>query len=133
MTPFKLKNYQERTLEALELFYARCTEMPSPRLAFTSAFEELTQTAKPYHPVPGFPKEMPYVCLRLPTGGGKTMLGGFTVALTAQRLLHLEHCLVLWLVPSRAILDPDHGGAEEPGGPVAPRAGKRLGTLAGRG
>ncbi len=118
MTPFKLKNYQERTLEALELFYARCTEMPSPRLAFTSAFEELTQTAKPYHPVPGFPEEMPYVCLRLPTGGGKTMLGGFTVALTAQRLLHLEHCLVLWLVPSRAILDQTMEVLKDRDGPL---------------
>ena len=105
MTPFKLKSYQERTLEALELFFTRCGEQPSPKLAFTAAFQELTQNTKPYHPVSGFPEEMPYVCLRLPTGGGKTMLGGFTVALTAQRLLHLEHCLVLWLVPSRAILE----------------------------
>lgn len=102
---FKLKNYQERTLEALELFYIRCAEYSTPKLAFASAFQELTGNSKPYHAVPGFPEEMPYVCLRLPTGGGKTMLGGFTVGLTAQRLLHLEHSLVLWLVPSRAILE----------------------------
>lgn len=101
---FELKGYQEKTLEALEMFYTNCVTELTPQKAFTRTFEELTTTVKPYHAVPNFPEEMPYVCLRLPTGGGKTMLAGFTVSLTANRLLHVDHTLVLWLVPSRAIL-----------------------------
>jgi type III restriction enzyme len=101
---FQLKGYQERTLEALDLYFRRCIERGEPKRAFIDAFTELTGNAKAYNSISGFPADMPYVCLRLPTGGGKTLLAGFACALANQRLLHVEHSLVLWLVPSRAIM-----------------------------
>jgi type III restriction enzyme len=101
---FQLKGYQERTLEALDLYFRRCIERGEPKRAFIDAFTELTGNAKAYNAISGFPADMPYVCLRLPTGGGKTLLAGFACALANQRLLHIEHSLVLWLVPSRAIM-----------------------------
>ena len=103
--PFQLKGYQERTLEALDLYFRRCVEESDPKRAFITAFTELTGNAKPYNTIAGFPPDMPYVCLRLPTGGGKTMLAGFACALANQRLLHTEHSVVLWLVPNRAIME----------------------------
>ena len=104
IAPFQLKGYQERTLDALDLYFKYCVEDSDPRRAFISAFTTLTGNAKPYNTIAGFPADMPYVCLRLPTGGGKTLLAGFACALANQRLLHTEHSMVLWLVPSRAIM-----------------------------
>jgi len=34
---------------------------------------------KEYHPLPGFPTDTPYFCLRVPTGGGKTWLAAKSV------------------------------------------------------
>ena len=56
-----------------------------------------------YRPITGFAEGMPYFCLRVPTGGGKTLLGAHAVSLVNQHLLQTEHSVVLWLVPSNAI------------------------------
>ena len=45
----------------------------------------------------------PYVCLRLPTGGGKTLLGAYTISTAAQAFLEQDFPLVLWLVPTNTI------------------------------
>jgi len=46
----------------------------------------------------------PYVCLRLPTGGGKTFLAAQAVKVAAKQFLERENNpLVLWLVPTDAI------------------------------
>ena len=46
---------------------------------------------------------MPYFCLRVPTGGGKTWLAANSVALVNTHLLRPEHSVILWLVPSKPI------------------------------
>jgi type III restriction enzyme len=46
---------------------------------------------------------MPYFCLRVPTGGGKTRLAARAVELVNSKLLRTEHSVILWLVPSNAI------------------------------
>ena len=46
---------------------------------------------------------MPYFCLRVPTGGGKTWLAAKSVALVNNTLLQTEHSVILWLVPSKPI------------------------------
>ena len=46
---------------------------------------------------------MPYFCLRVPTGGGKTWLAAKSVALVNTHLLRCEHSVILWLVPSKPI------------------------------
>ncbi len=43
-------------------------------------------------------KPIPHVCLKVPTGGGKTLLG-----VEAVRRLKIEKGFVLWLVPTKAI------------------------------
>ncbi|MEJ7745386.1 MAG: DEAD/DEAH box helicase family protein, partial [Luteimonas sp.] len=47
--------------------------------------------------------DVPYVCLRLPTGGGKTMIAGHAIAEINNHLLHTDRSLTLWLVPTDAI------------------------------
>jgi len=56
-----------------------------------------------YNPIAGFPADMPYFCLRVPTGGGKTWLAARSVSLVNTHLLRGEHSVILWLVPSKPI------------------------------
>src|SRR5947209_583980 len=46
---------------------------------------------------------MPYVCLRVPTGGGKTLMASHAVGLAAHELLHKDHVVCLWLMPTNVI------------------------------
>jgi type III restriction enzyme len=48
---------------------------------------------------------MPYVCLRVPTGGGKTLLACYAAGLAINELLRADRAVILWLVPSNTILD----------------------------
>ena len=93
-----LKEYQERTLETLTAYYQNCLRLQNAN----TAFYEITE--RPYASVEGLPG-MPYVCLRLPTGGGKTFVACHAVSISASELLKTESPIVLWLVPSNAIRD----------------------------
>ena len=48
---------------------------------------------------------MPYVCLRIPTGGGKTLVACHSIAIASKELAHSDHTVVLWLTPSNVIHD----------------------------
>ena len=105
-----LKEYQERTLETLTEYYQKCLQYKRAN----TAFYDLTNRA--YAPVEGLPG-MPYVCLRLPTGGGKTFVACHAVSITASELLKTESPLVLWLTPSNAIRDQTLNALKEPDHP----------------
>ena len=90
-----LKDYQNRSLEKLGEYF-RLTVQHDAKTAFVLA------TERPYQDVPGL-AGMPYVCLRVPTGGGKTLMGSHAVGIAAHELLHAEHVVCLWLVPSNII------------------------------
>jgi len=91
-----LKEYQQRTLDTLKQYFTACSNLRDPGTAFYS----LTKT--PYSPVKELPG-LPYVCLRMPTGGGKTLVASHAVGLAANDFLQVDHALVLWLTPSNAI------------------------------
>ncbi len=105
-----LKEYQERTLETLTEYYQKCLQYENAN----TAFYELTQ--RPYAAVEGLPG-MPYVCLRLPTGGGKTFVACHAVGITASELLKTESPIVLWLTPSNAIRDQTLNALKNPNHP----------------
>lgn len=105
MTAFAPKDYQTRVLESVEAYFKACHELPSPSSAFTITTERLWGRGNPYNPLSGFPADMPYFCLRVPTGGGKTWLAAKGVSLVNTHLLRTEHSVILWLVPSKAIRD----------------------------
>lgn len=105
MTSFSPKAYQRSVLESVERYFRACHLYPSPRAAFTVVTEELWGTGSAYRGIEGFPLDMPYFCLRIPTGGGKTWLAAKSVALVNAQLLRNDCSLVLWLVPSKAIRD----------------------------
>ena len=72
MSGFAPKDYQQQVLESVQAYFQACHELPSPSIAFTATTERLWGRGNPYNPLSGFPPDMPYFCLRVPTGGGKT-------------------------------------------------------------
>jgi len=99
----QLKNYQQATLEKLERFLNE-TKLFGPARAFAEiAPDENNPYAenKSYEPPQGI-TDCPHVCLRLPTGGGKTILAAHTIARTAP-FQQQAFPVVLWMTPSKTI------------------------------
>ena len=100
MPSFTLKPYQTQALAALEK-YLRAARIHGARSAFES------ETGYGYNPQPF--GEVPCVCLRIPTGGGKTLLAAHALGLMAREWPRFSpeplapKPLALWLVPSDTI------------------------------
>lgn len=92
----ELKKYQKNTLETLEQFLK---ELRKAGLKY--AFMGITE--KPYH-AEAF-GEVPFVCIKIPTGGGKTLVGCHAVEKIISGLLQhkMDRGIVLWFTPSEAI------------------------------
>jgi len=65
------------------------------------------QRRSEYAVIPSWPESeaFPYVCLRVPTGGGKTIIAAHAVGVAARAFLHTERAMVLWLAPSKTIVE----------------------------
>jgi len=102
-----LKDYQNRVLDSLREFFRQCSKTGSPAEAFAAVAGQNGNANGQYIPIlaSGLKPDMPYVCLRVPTGGGKTLLACHTAGLAMSELLHADRAVVLWLVPSNTILD----------------------------
>lgn len=108
----KLKTYQSEILDKFEDFLRQWRQeaeaQPGTREASRRAFEAATEkTFKirlPYHaPAPLTDDDVPVVCLRVPTGGGKTLIGGHAIARVKRSFLGLDNTLTIWLVPTDPI------------------------------
>jgi type III restriction enzyme len=100
----QLKEYQQRALDALGAYLRRAVGMNDADGAFYLTTREVFGQGIPYRQIDELPG-LPYVCLRIPTGGGKTLVACHAVGIAAKELLHSDHPLVLWLTPSNAIRD----------------------------
>jgi type III restriction enzyme len=122
-----LKDYQQRTLERLGKFL-EAARLHGPAQAFARQVQEGLDVA--YKPLPNL-EAVPYVCLRIPTGGGKTVLGARLVKTVGDTYLERTHPLVLWLVPTKqiknqtldALRDPRHPYRQELDDAFAGRVG----------
>lgn len=114
----RLKEYQERVLKSLKDFLQRTVQDGIPDNAFQSVLRENGwRDPLPYTFVEtegGLHSSTPYVCLRVPTGGGKTLLACHASGIAQQELLHAERSVVLWLVPSNAILNQTAEALRDP-------------------
>jgi len=89
---FALKSYQVAALDALEGFFERVRVV-----GLTAAWtEEIDYDATAL-------SEVPAVCVRIPTGGGKTLLAAHAVGRVGKPLCGSDAPVTLWLVPSDAI------------------------------
>ena len=105
MTRLPPKDYQTETLAVLTEY---CREVRRrDALGETSpehnAFRALTDNRE-YYTAPGF-VGVPYVCLRLPTGGGKTLMAAEAIGEIGRALLGTDRPVCLWITPSTTIRD----------------------------
>ena len=120
----ELKEYQNDTLDAFDRWRRKLDEAREESRRQTAALveagasvpteignfpktawnrladaKEVAPSAGPYvDRVDGAGRPIPHVCFKIPTGGGKTLLGA-----AALERLGRQTGLVLWIVPSRAI------------------------------
>ena len=111
-----LKDYQNRVLDSLRDFLRQCSKDGRPESAFQAVQLRNNAPPVPYIPVQaaGLAPGMPYVCLRVPTGGGKTLLACHAAGLVTAELLHADRGVVLWLVPSNTILEQTADALRDP-------------------
>ncbi|SCZ08891.1 DEAD/DEAH box helicase [Microvirga guangxiensis] len=103
----KLKQYQSDTLATLRRFLEEA-RLAGPRNAYDTITSEPAQAKRigryrgDYKALEALP-DTPYVCLRLPTGGGKTILGAHAIAVARDAWIEKDYPFALWLVPSNTI------------------------------
>ena len=113
----ELKDYQLRALSQLRFFleqsragdFAAAFDATLARTDAGGPDDIKDDSARAYNrggytPVEGLERETPYCCIRLPTGGGKTLLAAHAVKVAADAFMERPKVPVLWLVPSNPIL-----------------------------
>jgi type III restriction enzyme len=103
-TIMQLKTYQQRSLDALSAYFRNTKQFGDANIAFYATTKELMGQGVNYHEVEELPG-LPYVCLRVPTGGGKTLMACHALGIVAREFLGVDYPFVLWLTPSTTIRD----------------------------
>jgi len=102
----QLKHYQQESLHRLQTYLETAAlhgDEGNVR-AYSAVQQARFEGAHfpPFQPLKGL-EQVPYVCLRLPTGGGKTLLCAHSIQLAGKSYLAHDFPLVLWLVPTTTI------------------------------
>lgn len=103
----RLKNYQQKVLDDLDSYLNCLRDTPNPASAYKKHWNDKS--------IPvggsGLPvyqdtiQGVPHICMKVPTGGGKTFLGVSALGTIFKNFPKIENQLVVWLVPSNAILE----------------------------
>jgi type III restriction enzyme len=110
----QLKEYQSETLKAVRVYLEALAEWRAKEAKLRATDPDLgfDWTAKAWEKVKGttyFPRHnglkqpLPSFCLKIPTGGGKTLLATKTVDLVNTHFRKSNRGLVLWIVPTTQI------------------------------
>lgn len=102
----ELKGYQKNVLSDLKHFLELLTEKQNIKYAYNALWEEKGISVgmggmPPYHTSLS---RVPHVCMKVPTGGGKTFIAASSIKLIFDSMPHIHPMAVAWLVPSDAIL-----------------------------
>lgn len=91
----QLRGFQQRSLTALEEYLRSAREYGAQKAFILATNRRYNTPSK----LPG----LPYVCLRVPTGGGKTFMACHAVGIASRSYLQRDQAVCLWLVPSNTI------------------------------
>lgn len=116
----ELKEYQQASLNRFRSYLRDCND-DGCNVGFYKA------TSLPYREAPMIAQGTPYVCLRVPTGGGKTIMAAHSVGIAAQEYLQTANPMVLWLVPSTPILEQTVDALKNPEHPYRVALAKDFG------
>jgi type III restriction enzyme len=110
----ELKEYQKKTLEQVKRYLEALAEIKAkneraieidPELSINfplKAWEKVVGTTY-YSKKNGLGEELPNFYLKIPTGGGKTLLACHTIDLINRNYLKKQTGIVLWIVPTTQI------------------------------
>jgi superfamily II DNA or RNA helicase len=92
----ELKKYQKKAIEILQNYLKNLVQLGAKN-SFISVAN------KPYNSE--FFNEIPFICIKIPTGGGKTLVGCQAIDEIMKTALNnkLDKGIVMWFVPSEAI------------------------------
>jgi len=98
---FKLKKYQKKTLDELRAYIVEMKKYDTEKAA---GLAFMIRTDKQYNWLPEIGSS-PFVCIKVPTAGGKTLIAVYSVGLIFKEFLkdRSDKGLVMWFVPSDAI------------------------------
>lgn len=111
-----LKEYQIRALAAVRQFLEELAKWRSKEAQLheigadfnldwaREAWERTSPARRPYQPRKnGLGEVLPSFCLKIPTGGGKTLIATKIIDLANMHFRHEQHGLVVWVVPTTQI------------------------------
>ncbi len=107
----KLKEYQDHALkevksflEQLVVWHKSALENPALEIDFAAKAWEKAEVGRTYLPKhDGLARPLPMFCLKIPTGGGKTLLAVKTIDLVQNIYLERQTGLIVWIVPTLQI------------------------------
>ncbi|MDR0836580.1 MAG: DEAD/DEAH box helicase family protein [Tannerella sp.] len=113
----KLKQYQEKVIDTLKIYLSALNEFKAKynkALDFDvdlakdynfpkKAYEQVTGRAIYHSKSNGLQEPLPDIYLKVPTGGGKTLLACHAINQIQNTYLHKQTGLVLWVVPTSQI------------------------------
>lgn len=100
----KLKTYQQEALNALSVFCSNYEKMAGNiEGAYSQTMIELERPIEPYLRAKN--SSTPYLCIRIPTGGGKTIIAAESFKPVINDLFQSQNFLVIWLAPSSIIVN----------------------------
>ena len=113
-----LKDYQKRVLDELSAYADDVAYFRGQDRIKNPAAQAFTNiTGEVWRPLTSNP-DVPFVCLKIPTGGGKTVVASHAAGIIYDKLLQhkQERGIVLWITPSetirsqtlRALKDDEH-------------------------
>ena len=103
----QLKKYQQNSLNVLQSFFEKCRivghiEAFKQISSDSEIAERLVYLKNTYTAWPAIPNT-PQVCIKIPTGGGKTIIAAHAIKIVAQTWCDKEYPVVLWFVPTDTI------------------------------
>ncbi len=101
---FQLKPYQQTALDELKQFLNDASTLKGSRGIRLAFLDKAGEEGKAYKPIPQL-EETPFVCIKIPTGGGKTVVACHSLSVILDNYLQEKNGtgLVMWFVPSDAI------------------------------
>lgn len=129
----ELKNYQQQILDDLNLYLDYVQETRNAASAFKEFWKNHPRTpfipqedgyVKPYKTpaINGGTKiTAPHVCIKVPTGGGKTFIASASLKTICSAFNNDSFKTVVWLVPSNSILEQTYKNLHNPEHPYRKR------------